>query len=90
MTLLEQGGADVHYYDEFVEKIKWNDSEKLSEKQLSVNMLKEYDAVVVVTNHSEIDYNFVKDNSKLIVDTRNVFKGINDDKIIRLGANQNL
>jgi len=89
MTLLEQGGADVHFYDEFVEKIKWNDSEKLSEEQLSKKMLKEYDAVVVVTDHSNVDYTFLKDNSKLIIDTRNVFKGINDDNIIRLGANKN-
>lgn len=89
MTLLEQGGANVHFYDEFVEKIKWNDAEKLSKKQLSEKMLKGYDAVVVVTDHSNIDYNFVKDNSKLIVDTRNVFKGVYDSKIIRLGASQN-
>ena len=89
MTLLEQGGANVHYYDEFVEKIKWNDTVKSSEKELSDKMLSGYDAVVVVTDHSNIDYKFVLNNSNLIVDTRNVFKGFKDSKIIRLGADQN-
>ena len=89
MTLLEHGGAKVDYYDEFVPKIKWNDTEKLSENELSAEMLNLYDVVVVVTDHSNIDYNFVKSNSKLIVDTRNVFKGNTGKNIIRLGTDQN-
>jgi UDP-N-acetyl-D-glucosamine dehydrogenase len=70
MTLLEQGGAQVDYYDSYVPKIKWNDT------------------VVVLTDHSNIDYDLVKSESKLIVDTRNVFSGIKDSKIIRLGNRQ--
>lgn len=89
MTLLEQGGANVDYYDEFVPKIKWDESEKIGESKLSAEMLKSYDAVVVVTDHTNVDYNFVKKNSELIVDTRNVFKGNTDKNIIRLGTNLN-
>jgi UDP-N-acetyl-D-glucosamine dehydrogenase len=89
MTLLEQGGAEVKYYDEFVPTIHWNESTKCSEKELTEKLLKQFDVAVVVTDHTDIDYNFVSKHSKLIVDTRNVFKGITDNKIIRLGANQN-
>lgn len=89
LTLLEQGGAEVDYYDEFVPKIQWNDSEMYGKKKLSEEMLNSYDAVVVVTDHTNIDYNYVKNNSELIVDTRNVFKGETDKKIVRLGANYN-
>ena len=90
LTLLEQGGAKVEYYDEFVPKIQWNNSEKFSQDKLSETMLKSYDAVVVVTNHSNLDYQYIKDNARLIIDTRNVFKGVSDKHIIRLGANQDL
>ncbi len=85
MTLLEQGGAQVDYYDGYVPKIKWNDNDKYSQQKLSSKTLHNYDAVVVLTDHSNIDYDLVKSESKLIIDTRNVFSGIKESKIIRLG-----
>jgi len=88
MTLLEQGGAIVDYYDEYVPKIKWNDTEKVGQKNLDANLLKSYDVIVLITDHSNIDYEFVKTQSKLIIDTRNVYKGNKDPKIIRLGTHQ--
>jgi UDP-N-acetyl-D-glucosamine dehydrogenase len=88
MTLLEQGGADVDYYDSYISKIKWNDEDKYSQKELSSETLHNYDAVVILTDHSNIDYGIVKSGSKLIIDTRNVFSGVKDSKIIRLGNSQ--
>jgi UDP-N-acetyl-D-glucosamine dehydrogenase len=88
MTLLEQGGAQVDYYDDYVPKIKWNDEDKYSQKKLTSTTLHAYDAVVVLTDHSNIDYDLVKSESKLIVDTRNVFSGIKNPKIVRLGNSQ--
>jgi len=85
MTLLEQGGAQVDYYDGYVPKIKWNDEDKHSQKKLSSETLRGYDAVVILTDHSNINYDLVKSESKLIIDTRNVFSGIKNPKIIRLG-----
>jgi len=88
MTLLDQGGADVDYFDNYVSKIKWNDEDKYSQQELSSETLNNYDAVVILTDHSNIDYDIVKSESKLIVDTRNVFSGVKDSKIIRLGNSQ--
>lgn len=90
MTLLEQGGAQVDYYDGYVPKIKWNDKDKFSQKDITAEALHSYDAVVVLTDHSNVDYDLVKSESKLIIDTRNVFSGIKDSKIIRLGSRQNI
>jgi UDP-N-acetyl-D-glucosamine dehydrogenase len=90
MTLLDQGGAQVDYYDSFVPKISWNDTDKYCKKDLAAETLKSYDAVVILTDHSNIDYDLVRAESKLIVDTRNVFSGIKDSKIIRLGNRQNI
>ena len=88
MTLLEQGGSEVDFYDSFVPKIKWNDEDKYSQQKLSSETLHKYDAVVILTDHSNIDYDLVKSESILIVDTRNVFSGVKDSKIIRLGNSQ--
>ena len=44
--------------------------------------------MVILTDHSNINYDIVKVEAKLIVDTRNVFSGINHSKIIRLGNSQ--
>ena len=47
--------------------------------------LNRYDACVIVTDHSNIDYELIYDNSQLIIDTRNVFDGKNSDHVKRLG-----
>ncbi len=90
MKLLERGGARVDYYDSYVTKIKWNDKDKFSKKNLTAETLHSYDAIVVLTDHSNVDYDLVKSESRLIVDTRNVFSGAKDSKIIRLGSSQNI
>ena len=54
----------------------------------SKSSFEDSDCVVVVTDHSNVDYTFIAKNSELIVDTRNVFKGYSvkgeHPKIIRL------
>jgi UDP-N-acetyl-D-glucosamine dehydrogenase len=47
-------------------------------------MVAKADCVVVVTDHTCIDYSAVADAADLIVDTRNAFKGIAGDHIVRL------
>jgi UDP-N-acetyl-D-glucosamine dehydrogenase len=42
------------------------------------------DCVVIVTDHSAVDYTSVVERSKLIVDTRNALKGFRSPKIVRL------
>ena len=45
--------------------------------------LGQYDCVVIVTDHSAIDYARIVKESKLVVDTRNATKGIDSPKIVR-------
>jgi UDP-N-acetyl-D-glucosamine dehydrogenase len=49
---------------------------------INQNELKKYDLVILATNHDAFDYNLIKQESNLIVDTRGVFKG-NDIKIVK-------
>ncbi len=45
--------------------------------------LGQYDAVVIVTDHSSYDYQAIVEQSQLVVDTRNATKGIDSPKIVR-------
>ena len=42
--------------------------------KISPNKIKEFDIVILVTDHDNLDYNSLKKHSKLLVDTRGVFK----------------
>lgn len=70
---LQEAGAQVAYHDFFVPKLEafHLDSICLSEKAL-----KEFDCVAILTDHSQYDWKFICESSKLILDTRNATKGI--------------
>jgi len=80
--LLQKRGATVTYSDPFVPKIRV-DGIDLTSQDL-VNSATNADCVVVVTDHSGIDYGDIVKRSKLILDTRHALKGINSPNVIRL------
>jgi UDP-N-acetyl-D-glucosamine dehydrogenase len=65
--LLENAGADVAYHDPHVPSFSDNGLH-MSSSKLEPGA---YDCVVVVTNHSGIDYDGLVDEAKLVVDLRN-------------------
>jgi UDP-N-acetyl-D-glucosamine dehydrogenase len=42
------------------------------------------DCVAVITDHAAFDFSKLLDRARLIVDTRNAFRGVVSDKIVRL------
>tara|TARA_A100001011_G_C14091373_1_gene748741 strand:- start:456 stop:920 length:465 start_codon:yes stop_codon:yes gene_type:complete len=86
MALLEDQGAMVSYYDPYVSEIKWNSEIKKGYLNLSEINLTKYNAIVILTDHSNIDYEKIKNSNNLIIDTRNVYKSEESNNIIRLGS----
>ena len=78
---LRAKGADVHYHDPFVEEIRFDDAhtesagEPLASEPLTDEALSAADCIVIVTDHSEIDYVRVCKLTSLVVDTRNALNG---------------
>jgi UDP-N-acetyl-D-glucosamine dehydrogenase len=70
MRLLEERGAVVDYHDPFVPHFKEHGHERAG-VALTREVLEAADAVVIVTDHSTVDYQFVVDHAGLVVDTRN-------------------
>ena len=85
--LLKASQASFSYHDNFVQEIKDTREHKKYKGLKSVSLeaieLNKYDAVIISTNHSYIDYSKLLENSKIIIDTRNCFPNIENDKIIR-------
>ncbi len=82
ILLLQRRGALVTYSDPYVRRIQINGT-NLEAQEMSP-AIKAADCVVIVTDHSGVDYAAVVDGSKLIVDTRNALKGYRSEKIVRL------
>jgi len=83
ISLLARQGAQISYHDPFVPSLSIEGIEKRS-KDLSDKTLEDQDCVVIVTNHSGLDYQRVVKASRLIMDTRNALKGYKGAHIVRL------
>jgi UDP-N-acetyl-D-glucosamine dehydrogenase len=82
IVLLQRMGANVTYSDPFVKSLQVNAQQM--ETQDMLLSVASADCVVIVTDHSGLDYASVVANSTLIVDTRNALKGYRSENIVRL------
>ncbi len=71
IRLLEQQGAEVAFHDPHVHSYL-EDGKTIHSVPLTVERLKEVDCVMVVTDHTAVDYGLVKQHARLVVDTRHV------------------
>ena len=79
---LNKVGACVEYYDPWIPEYKRHGNIYKSIKEISPEVIGEYDLVMVTCAHSNVDYDMVQKNAKAIFDTKNVMKNIqNRDNI---------
>ena len=86
LFLLNKHKSKVEYFDPYISNFVFNKREFTSLNGINSNILEKFDAVIILTDHSNIDYELVKNHSSLIVDTRNVYPLNNDIHIYRLGV----
>ena len=79
MRLLEARGAHVIYHDPHVPTFR-EDGHEMHGVALTAEELQSCDAVVIVTDHKSVDYQFVGDNARLIVDTRHAMAKVKPGK----------
>ncbi|WP_292590512.1 nucleotide sugar dehydrogenase [Mesorhizobium sp.] len=77
IELIEEWGGKAEFHDPHVREIPTTREHMAIKGRRSVELseaaLKDFDAVVVATDHDAIDYQKIADHALLIVDTRNVF-----------------
>ena len=70
IRLLEGQGARVSYFDPHVPRFR-EDGREFRSVELTPDVVAAADCVMVVTDHSAVDYRMIKRHAKLVVDTRN-------------------
>ena len=79
---LQHFGATVEFHDTIIPVIPHTREHDalagLKSVPLTAEQLATYDAVVIATEHSAVDYDFVVKHSKLVVDTRNATVNVAD------------
>jgi UDP-N-acetyl-D-glucosamine dehydrogenase len=73
IRLLHQQGASVQYHDPYVPKFV-EGGDQLTSVPLTVDTVRTADCVIIVTDHSALDYESVAENARQVVDTRNALK----------------
>jgi UDP-N-acetyl-D-glucosamine dehydrogenase len=83
--LLMQSGADVSYHDPFIPELHHENIDLSSVPDL-MKAVKSADCVVIITNHSQYDYEAIYKEAKCVMDSRNALGklGIDDPKVIGL------
>jgi UDP-N-acetyl-D-glucosamine dehydrogenase len=76
LHLLRVRGAHVAYHDPFIPELVLEEENHAKMQSVPFENLHGYDAVVIVTDHSGIDYARVVAEAKLVLDTRNATKKV--------------
>lgn len=71
-----QSGAFVDYYDPFVKQFDDHSGLSMTSIEYIAEHLHVYDAVVICTHHSNINWEILVQNARLVIDTRNATDGV--------------
>ena len=84
IDLLIKQGADTTYYDPYIPEYRHKGKVHTGAKELTDDMLKQADIVIICTAHSCFDYDKIQKLSKEVFDTRNAMKDVKDRSNIEL------
>jgi len=83
IELLQKEGAKVSYNDPYFPTVGKGRKYDLRMTCAPLEDLAQYDCVLIVTDHSDYDYERIVRESQLVVDTRNATRGIRSPKVVR-------
>jgi UDP-N-acetyl-D-glucosamine dehydrogenase len=83
IELLRERGAEVSYNDPYFPTVGRGRHYDLNLQCSPLDDLGQYDAVMIVTDHTTYDYPRIVRESQIVIDTRNATKGITSDNIVR-------
>ena len=86
IRLMLDKGAHILYHDPYVSKIILRGVDTYHSETLTSSVIESVDCVVILTDHSNIDYNMIVQYADVVVDTRNATRSIpiGSNKIIKL------
>jgi UDP-N-acetyl-D-glucosamine dehydrogenase len=88
LELLLERGADVTYNDPYIPvlpQVRHRNVPLMESEELTADFLKKQDCVLIATDHSSYDYDFIVEHSMMVLDTRNATSDVKTgrDKIFK-------
>lgn len=83
IEVLQKEGVTVSYNDPYIPAIGKGRKYDLNMTSTPLENLKQYDCVLILTDHSDYDYEQIVREARLVVDTRNATRGIASPNIVR-------
>lgn len=84
IDVLKSMGAEVKFFDPYIAEYRYKGESYSGEKNLSKELLANADLVLVTAAHTNVDYDFVQQNSVFIFDTKNAMKSVKNRENIEL------
>ena len=84
IDILKGMGAEVKFYDPYILEYKHKGESCKGETDLTTELLKSADLVMVTTAHTKVDYDFVQQHAAFIFDTKNAMKAVKNRENIEL------
>ena len=72
IDILRHKGAEISYADPHVPVLRLEGGDQLQAVELDADVVEAADCVIVLTHHSDVDYDVVADHAKVVFDTRRV------------------
>ncbi len=66
--------SNITFFDPFISEYKYGTRIESGLKELTPEIVKSMDLVVITTAHTKVDYNMVQNNAVVVFDTKNVIK----------------
>lgn len=76
--------AEVDFYDPWVKEYRENGQIYKSLEKITEDIISGYDLIMITTAHTNVDYEMVQRSAKVVFDTKNVMKTIDDRKNIEV------
>lgn len=83
IEILQRKGAGVSYFDPIIPYLNFKQID-LKSIELKKEALRRFDCAIISTDHSGVDYPLVLKHSDIIFDTRRVFGGVKNGKVVNL------
>lgn len=84
IDILKKMGAEVLFFDPYISEYKYKGEIHHGEKELTRELLKSADLVMVTAAHTNVDYDFVQQQATFIFDTKNAMKAVKNRENIEL------
>lgn len=78
IEVLKREQADVDFYDPWIAEYKYNGEKHYGLAEITPEVVQSYDLLMITAAHSTVDYDMLQKNAKVIFDTKNVMKNIED------------